>query len=97
MYRNKPVKGFKSPLVGSSTSTNRAETTDDKASSLPKTPNKATKKPARSSSQILNFFEKAIVENDINRDILRNDAPKKRNADDSINETRATVAPGTKM
>lgn len=100
MYRNKPAKGFKSPLI-IVPSTN-IEEANNVSTNQQKTSNDSIKKLFRSTSQILNLFQKAIQENDENyideNNIeVRGNESKKQDTSDPVETKRSTVASRSKM
>ncbi|KAL6260447.1 hypothetical protein P5V15_007972 [Pogonomyrmex californicus] len=81
MYRNRPVKGFISPLiVQSETSKNEISKCQEKVTS------ELVSKPFRSNSQILKLFEKATQESEIghNNFQVENDLSRKRGGSVSV-------------
>lgn len=62
MYRNKLAKGFRSPLIVQP-STN-VEEVENVSTNQQKAPDDSTKKPFRTTSQILSLFKKAVQEKD---------------------------------
>lgn len=88
MYRNKPVKGFVSPLIIQPST--HIEKINDATDQRKTSPNETIKKTVRSRSQILSLFEKATREKEIvsNDDEVENIAPKKRHAVDAFDEKK---------
>ncbi|XP_014475589.1 PREDICTED: DNA repair and recombination protein RAD54B-like [Dinoponera quadriceps] len=98
MYRNKPVKGFKSPLTALPPT--NAEKANDVVTNQQKAANDSAKKPFRSTSQILSLFKRAIQENDDSDHNIeaKNDASNKKDISDPVGEKKtSTVASGSKV
>ncbi|XP_025152483.1 DNA repair and recombination protein RAD54B isoform X1 [Harpegnathos saltator] len=101
MYRNKPVKGFQSPLIvlNRNKPPTSAEKANDASRNQQKVPNNSTK-PFRSNSQILSLFEEAIRENDDNYDniVETNPSKKEKSNDNPAGEKKtSTVASRSKV
>ncbi|XP_032677670.1 DNA repair and recombination protein RAD54B-like isoform X1 [Odontomachus brunneus] len=89
MYRNKSVKGFKSPLIALP-STN-VEEIKNVQTNQQKTPDDSTKKPLRTTSQILSLFKKAVQENDDENVEVENIATNKQDAGDPVVEKKTST------
>lgn len=98
MYRNKPAKGFQSPLVA--LPSKNVEEAENVSTNQQEVSNDSTKKPFRSTLQILNIFERAIRENDDDYDNVKvkNTAIKKPDVKNPIDEKKtSTVVSGSKV
>lgn len=92
MYRNRPVKGFVSPLIVPAR-TSAEESENEVSACREKSPCSLVREPFRSNLQILNLFEKVIRENEVERDNVqvRTVSPRKQNASSPMREKQTSI------
>ncbi|KAG5325996.1 RA54B protein, partial [Acromyrmex heyeri] len=93
MYRNRPVKGFISPLIVQQ-QTSTEECSENKISAYQeKAPNDLVKKSIRNNSQVLHLFENVTQKDEIECDNvdLENNSSRKRNANSPICEKKMSI------
>jgi len=94
MYRNRPVKGFISPLIVQQ-QTNTEECSENEISACQeKAPSDLVKKPVRSNSQVLHLFKNVTQKDEIgcdNIENMENNSSRKRNANSLICEKKMSI------
>ncbi|KAG5312115.1 RA54B protein, partial [Acromyrmex insinuator] len=93
MYRNRPVKGFISPLIVQQQTSTEEYSENEISACQEKTPNDLVKKSIRNNSQILHLFENITQKDEIECDNvnLENNSPRKRNANSPICEKKMSI------
>ncbi|KYM80237.1 DNA repair and recombination protein RAD54B [Atta colombica] len=94
MYRNKPVKGFISPLIVQQ-QTNTEECSENEISACQeKAPSDLVKKSIRSNSQVLHLFKNVTQKDEIgcgNIENVENNSSRKRNANSPLCEKKISI------
>lgn len=93
MYRNRPVKGFKSPLIVQPRASVEEHKENEVSACRERVPSDLVRKPFRSNLQILNLFEKVTQDDKVECDIVqeKTNPPKKRDASSPVREKETSV------
>ncbi|KAG5321884.1 RA54B protein, partial [Pseudoatta argentina] len=93
MYRNRPVKGFISPLIVQQQTSTEECSENEISACQEKAPNDLVKKSIRNNSQVLHLFENVTQKDEIECDNvdLENNSSKKRNANSPICEKKISI------
>ncbi|KAG5334538.1 RA54B protein, partial [Acromyrmex charruanus] len=93
MYRNRPVKGFISPLIVQQQTSTEECSENEISACQEKAPNDLVKKSIRNNSQVLHLFENVTQKDEIECDNvdLENNSSRKRNANSPICEKKISI------